>query len=57
MMGIILLILVITGFCLWFFQRKKKKKLDDVDNSADKISGYRIRFFKNNKEVDSKIIR
>lgn len=55
MKGLIFLLVVVGIFAAWWFLRGKKKEPKTVQ--YEEITGYRIRFFKKGKEVDSKIIR
>lgn len=56
-MTLIIVIAIVAAVGALFLLKNSKKKPDRTGDQESEIKGYRIKFFKDNKEVDSKIIR
>ena len=56
-MTLIIVIAIVAAAGALFLLRNSRNKSDSTVDRESEIKGYRIKFFKNNKEVDSKIVR
>lgn len=56
-MTLIIVIVIVAAVGALFLLKNSKKKSDSIGDQESEIKGYRIKFFKDNKEVDSKIVR
>ena len=56
-MTLIIVIAIAAAAGALFLLKNSRKKSDNQGDQRNEIKGYRIKFFKDNKEVDSKIVR
>lgn len=56
-MTLIIVIAIVAASGALFLLKNSSKKSNRSGNPGSEIKGYRIKFFKENKEVDSKIVR